>query len=58
MQITNAIYPLFLILCDIFFPAHKLWQKTELNAIDHFCLFDDKLDVSSLGLLLALFPTP
>ena len=58
MQITNAIYQLFLILCDIFFPAHKLWQKTELNAVDHFCLFDDKLDVSSFGPLLELFPTP
>ena len=58
MQIADAIYPLFLILWDVFFITHKLWQKTELNFVDHFCFFDDKLDASSLGLLLTLFPTP
>ena len=44
MQIADAIYPLFLILCDIFFITHKLWQKTELNFVDHFCFFDDILE--------------
>ena len=54
MQITDAINPLFLILCGYVFPSSQTVTENWVKC----CWFDDKLDVSSLGLLLALFPTP